>query len=427
MKHAAVILILLAGASLAAAQPAPPAAAPPTLAELSTKAREARLKGDVPTWLEFATRTLALTPDHPDILISAARANAAAGRKEKALDLLAEAVRRGAGLDPARLAEFKPLVGDARFEAVAADARRNLTPVAKAVEFADLGERESEGIAFDPVSKRFFAGTQTGELVGIAMDGKVSTFASGGGLRQMLGLKVDAARRLLWVVNGRYPDVTYTDANRPPDAGTGGVRAYRLDSGALVTAVEVDARPALVHGFNDMALAADGTVYVTDTNTNALYKLAPGGKALELVLRDSRMTYPNGIVLSADGRTLYVAHAEGISAIDPATAERRLLTVPADGSVTSIDGLLLKDGVLYGVQPSPYLNRIVAARLAPGGRAIAKVWAVNARTPPEYGMSTAAIAGDDLYMIGGNPQPDPYGGANPAKPVRKIWRVPLRG
>ena len=420
MRVPVLILIAMLCSVAAEAQPAE------TLAEVATRAREARLKGDVPNWMSFGAQTLALTPDHPDILISVARANAAAGNRAEALDLLGQAARRGAGVDAIRLPEFKALAGDARFETVAAEIKRNLVPLAKASAFADLGERESEGIAYDPVSKRFFAGTQQGELVAIGMDGKVSTFASGGGLRQVLGLKVDAERRLLWLANGRYPDITYTDENRPADAGTGGVRAYDLDTGKLVTAVEVDERPALVHGFNDLALAADGTVYVTDTNTNAVYRLAPGGKTLELLLRDTRMTFPNGIAIAPDQRTLYVAHVEGISALDRATGSRTLLSVPADGSVNSIDGLLLKDGIFYGVQNSPYMHRIVGAAIAPDGRSIAKVWTVNSRDPAEYSQTTAAIAGDDLYMIGGNPMADVYGGQNPAKPVRKIWRVPLK-
>ena len=420
------LIVSLCCASALMAQPAEaPPPAPETLVELAAKAREARLKGDVPNWLSLGARTLELTPDHPDILISVARASAAAGNKAQALDYLMQASRRGAGVDAVRLAEFKPLAGDPAFEAVASAIKGNLAPVANAATFAEFPDRQSEGIAFDPVSNRLFAGTEQGEILAISMDGKASSFASGGGLRQVLGLKVDSERRLLWLANGRYPDVTYTDENRPADAGTGGVRAYHLDTGALVTAVEVDERPALVHGFNDLALAADGTVHLTDTNTNAVYSLAPGAKTLQLLLRDNRMSFPNGIVISADQRTLYVAHVEGISAVDRATGARRLLPVPADGSVNSIDGLLLKDGVFYGVQNSPYMHRIVGAALSADGQSITKVWTVSSRTPAEYSQTTAAIAGDSLYMIGGTPMPDVYGGTNPAKPTQRIWRVSI--
>ena len=424
MAHDITIFVTaFSAASLATAQPAiVQSAASKTLLELSTKAGEARLKGDVPTWLSFATRTLALTPDHPDILLSVARANAAAGNKIPALEHLEQAVRRGLGIDPERLAEFEPLRGDPHFKEIAVQARRNLLPVARATTFADLSNRLSEGIAYDPVSQRFFTGTEQGELLAIDLDGRVSTFVSDGDLRQVLGVKVDAGRRLLWLAHGRYPQ---PGPDQPADVGTGGVRAYSLDTGALVTAAELDERPVL-HGFNDIALAADGTVYVTDTPRQAVYMLAPGAKRLELLLRDSGMTSPNGIVLSGDARTLYVAHVEGISSLDLATKSRRLLPVPADGSVNSIDGLLLHHEVFYGVQSSPYLNRVVAAVLSPDGAAFARVWTVSSRTPAEYRQTTAAIAGDDLYMIGGTPVPDLYGGTNTAKPVRKIWRVPLK-
>ena len=424
MLIALPILLSLPSALIAQTAAAPQTTTFDTLAELSTKAREARLKGDVPTWLNYATRTLALTPDHPDILISVARANAAAADRRRAIDHLSQAIRRGAGIDPKRFKEFGLLAGEPEFEAVAEAARRNLVPVAQAELFADIPDRQPEGIAYDPVSQRFFAGSEQGELFAIAMDGKVSKFASGGGLRQVLGLKVDAVRRLLWLANGRYPEPN-AGPNAPADMGTGGIRAYNLDTGALVTQAEVDERP-VVHGFNDVALAPDGTVYVTDTSTQAVYLLRPGSTQLELLLRDRRMSFPNGIVISGDGRTLYVAHTEGISAINPVTKSRRLLPVPEDGTVTSIDGLLLHNGNFYGVQNSPYMQRIVGAALSPDGQAIVRVWTVSSRTPAEYSQTTATIVGDQLYMIGGTPVPDVYGGTNPAKPTGKIWRVPLR-
>ena len=413
------LLALVCSSAIATAEPLDTAPTTETLAHLVEEARAARVKGDVPNWVRLGTKVLTLTPDHPDILISVARAHAAAGNKAESLAILGDAVRRGAGLDPARFAEFKSFAGDDQFTAIAAGAKQNLAPIAKATAFAKLPEGESEGIAFDPVSKRFFAGTGNGKLLAINQEGKVSTFASGGGLRQILGIKVDAARRLVWLVTGRYPE-----ADAPADGGTGGIRAYNLDSGAIVTTIEVDERPIL-HGFNDLALAEDGTVYVTDTNRNSVYKLAPGSKTLELLLQDSRMTFPNGIVLTPDQRTLYIAHVEGISAIDVGTGSRKLLNVPADASANSIDGLLLHKGQLYGVQNSPYLDRIVGIALSPDGTSVQRIWTVSSHTPMGLSHTTAAIAGDHLYMIGGTPQPDVYGGTNLAKPDSGIWRVPL--
>jgi hypothetical protein len=49
---------------------------------------------------------------------------------------------------------------------------------------------------------------------------------------------------------------------------------------------------------------------------------------------------------------------------------------------------------------------------------------VNARTPAQYSQTTAALAGDALYVIGGTPTPDLYGG-QAAEPRRQVWRIPL--
>jgi gluconolactonase len=73
---------------------------------------------------------------------------------------------------------------------------------------------------------------------------------------------------------------------------------------------------------NDLAIAADGSIYFTDppyglpqtfddpgreTAWNGVYRLGPDGR-LSLLVRDLRA--PNGIALSPEGRTLYVAQSD---------------------------------------------------------------------------------------------------------------------
>ena len=90
--------VLLAAAPDARRQT--PAPGPtPQLIDLSLQAREARLAGDHKLWLERGQRVLDLAPDHPDLLISVARALAANGRFDDAAIRLEDAVRRGGGFD----------------------------------------------------------------------------------------------------------------------------------------------------------------------------------------------------------------------------------------------------------------------------------------------------------------------------------------
>jgi DNA-binding beta-propeller fold protein YncE len=138
------------------------------------------------------------------------------------------------------------------------------------------------------------------------------------------------------------------------------------------------------------------------------------------------MTFANGIVLSPDGKRLYVAHVEGVSMIDTATRARKLLTLPANAAVHSLDGLAWYKGSLLGVQASPYFRRIVRIHLSDKGTAIDKVSVVNARTP-DYHQTTAAVAGDKLYVVGGEPLPNIYGGppATATEPKPQIIEIRL--
>ncbi|QAY79689.1 SMP-30/gluconolactonase/LRE family protein [Sphingosinicella sp. BN140058] len=73
---------------------------------------------------------------------------------------------------------------------------------------------------------------------------------------------------------------------------------------------------------NDLVRASDGSIYFTDPpygleginqspmkelGWNGVYRLKPDG-AVELVIKD--LTFPNGIILSPDQRTLYVANSD---------------------------------------------------------------------------------------------------------------------
>lgn len=406
-----------------AAQTSPPPPAAKTFWDYNLEIRAARLKGDHQTWAAAGAEVLKLAPDSPEVLISVSRANAGLGRTDEALKLLNEAVRRGAGFEPDRFPEYERIKQEERFQQIVKRAKTNMAPLPKAETFTLLPST-AEGIAYDPVSRRLFAGPE-GQIVQIDGAGKVSPFVSGNGLRQVLGIKVDPERRLLWAVSGRFPDVVPGPTPPPEDVGTGGLHVYHLDSAERIATYELDERPVL-HGLNDIALARDGTVYVTDSTQGAIYRLKAGATQLERWVQDSKLSLLNGLVLSPDDKRLYVAHVEGVSVIDTGSRERKLLAPPANVAVTNMDGLAWYNGSLLGVQNSPYFRRIVRIQLSDKGTAIDKVTIVNARTP-DYHQTTAAVAGDKLYVVGGSPLPNLYGGppATATEPKPQILEIRL--
>lgn len=313
---------LLALAFALSAQDAQPHKA---LIDWVRETRAARLRGDPRAWLEAGQHSLALAPDHPDLLIGVARAHAALGQAKQSLDLLRQAIDRGAGIDIPRVQEFQKLPPAPELDILVARARKNLQPVARAQLFAVIPDATaaSEGIAYDPVSKHLFVGTNHGEILEVDEAGSFRTLVPrGSGLLEVLGLKVDAQRRLIWAVSATFPDML----SAQPKAGSGvsGVYAYRLDGGKKAYGYSLDERPVL-HGFNDLALARNGDVYVTDT---------------------------------------------------------------AQAVVKSVSTL-------------------------------------NARCPAEYNQTTAVVAGDQLYVVGGSPALDSAAAPLAKEPRPQILRIPL--
>ena len=374
------------------------------LPDVAMLARQARLAGDNKGWLQHGERVLRLAPDHPDLLISFARALAANGRLDDAATPLENAVRRGAGFDLSTFPEFKSADDSARLRGVREAALKNMAPVSAPEVFVELKDPplRPEGITWDPVGRQLYIGSLVGEIWRVDLDGRLERFAGpGSGLREVLGLKVDAERRLLWAVTGVFPDLFATGEPKK-DAGTTGLHAYRLDTGQRVRECNLDERPTL-HGFNDMALARNGVVYVSDSTVHAIYKLPENGCNFERLMHDTAMSFPNGIALAPDESRLYVAHVEGISAVDLRTGKRTQLAVPPNGAVNSIDGLAWDGGDLLGIQPTPYLARVARIRLAPDGLSIVEVGTLSSRPPPGLNPSTGVVVNEDFYMVAGVP------------------------
>jgi sugar lactone lactonase YvrE len=389
------------------------------------KTRDARIAGDTEAWFANGLKTLTFAPEHADLMISTARAAAATGRYDEAARLFAAAARRGAGFEMRQFSELKsmPIVGD--LIAIEHAARINLSPVAAGTEWASLPAEQCEGIAHDRASNRLFVGSSNGQIFAVDPSRTVSTFASG--LQQVLGIKVDAQRRRLWAIDGQFPNLLPPPGGAAPasDVGFSGVNLFDVDSGRQLGRWELDERPKL-HGLNDLAIATNGTIFLTDSPTGAIYRLATPQAQLEQFYQSDQLSFLNGLVITADDRFLYLAHTEGLTRLDLRRRTAQRVSVPDNVCVNGIDGLALAGRRLFGVQGSPYFARLLAMTLDSSGTRIVATQTLNARTPAEYQQTTCAIGRDAIFVVGGSPAVSPYGQTPAtAKPRPHILRVPF--
>lgn len=268
----------------------------------------------------------------------------------------------------------------------------------------ELPERDllPESIAHDPADGSFYVGSMhKRKIVRIDAQGRVGDFVApaGDGLWTVLGMKIDPRRRELWVAtcnlgSGQRPPMIDPE---PDTAGRAAVHRYDLRTATLIRRYEpVDAPKILC--FNDLALAADGTVYLSSGPTG-VWRIAEGTTSVEAFTpADGR--FGNGIALSPDGHTLYLAvHDHGIVAIDIATRAGVPIPAPTEPHVKGIDGLYVHRGTLVGIQNGTKVHRIVRATLSGDGTAIERVDVLEEAHPRFDVPTTGVLVGDDLYYV----------------------------
>ena len=256
-----------------------------------------------------------------------------------------------------------------------------------------------ENIARDPSTSGFFIGDVFGRRILYRADeGGLREFAGQSVLRgSVLGMKPDSARHLLWV-NVYANSARMSDAERLSTPRSA-LLAFDLTNGELKHRY-LPADSLEPHLFNDLVLTPNGEVLLTDSEAGKIYRVATVADSLRVWIEPrSAFTYPNGITLESSGRTLYVAHLEGISAIDIETRAIQRLQPPRDHTLGGFDGLYSIGSQLVGIENAGKVgNRVLAFKVTPAGQVI-DVRELERGHPAYHIPTTGAVVGRTLYYI----------------------------
>ena len=419
------VLVALAWAAAATAAPDP-----------FTRARDAAREYQSGNYAAAEAQYRAFAQEYPFApggAVGLGRSLARLGRTAEALEWLGKAATQGVGTDPAALASAFGSASDApEVRALLSRFRGNLTPVVRSTLAFRLAEKDlmPESVAYDPTDDTYYVGSLYRRKIVAVRNGVARDFvaAKRDGLTSVLGMKIDPARRELWAntCNGTSPLMLDPE---PRTQGRTGIFRYELGTGRLLAKHEAGG-PKEPLCFNDVVVTADGDAYVTAGDkgvfrvTRATRKLEPFEPAPGYVL--------NGIALSADGRTLYLADAlQGVILLDIATRALRPLPTPAGATLAGIDGLYVVGRSLVGVQngfgAGP--QRVVQAFLADGEPRVTCVDVLE-RQHPDYDVpTTGVVVGDALVYVAGSQlnRQDEKGRPLPLDQLREsaILRLPL--
>lgn len=280
--------------------------------------------------------------------------------------------------------------------ACAAEAPEDAQAVTRAFEIAEP-LLIAEGIGHDEATGDFYvSSTYQRRIVRVTPDGVAHDFTPRGDATLFggLGMQVDPVRRRLWVAHSSAGAAMPIENDT--SEGRSGLAVYDLGNGQLIANLSVaDDAP---HFLNDLALAADGSVYVTDTLSANIYRAGADAAALEVFATLPEGASGNGISFSEDARTLYVADARnGIYAVDLATREAHPLIqlAPEVGA----DGLYVRDGALIAIEPYRDDCQVCRYTLSEDGTALTAREPIIGAHADLLQPTTGVIVGDAIYLV----------------------------
>lgn len=250
-----------------------------------------------------------------------------------------------------------------------------------------------EGVEYDQTNGRFLVGSlREGSVYQLERDGRLTPVVEDPSLVSSVGIEVDEARGRLLVAN--------SDSSIFASGGTGQAKlgVFDLSSGQRIAMVDLaatieDRTEETVFFANDVTVDDQGTIYVSDTRTGAIYRVDEAYEASVLHrFEPSEAFSPNGLVYHPSGYLL-VAGGESLYKVpldDPAAASQVSLPEPVPGA----DGMVWSsDGRLAIVANSA--DRVVVLESSDQWNSAELVGVA----PYEVMATTVAVLGDDLYVV----------------------------
>lgn len=364
---------------------------------LAVKAYQAK---DYAAFLENMKQAAQLRPNHPRLMYNLSAAYALNNRKDEAIEWLARVARMGLVYAAERDEDFASLKDSREFAEVVALFQKNRAPVGVAAQAFTVHEKGlvPESVAYDPVTKTFYlSSVYRRKILRVNPKGETTEFATEReGLWSVMGMKVDAARRTLWVCTAAQPQMTNYDAR---ERGRSGLFKFDLTTGKLAGKYMLPA-DSKQHWLGDLAVNSRGDVYTTDSVTPALYVLRHDAPRLEAVLEGEPFVSPQGLDFTTDEKQLFVAdYAKGVFRINLSTKSYTQIANAPDSTMLGIDGLYFRRGRLIAVQNGVNPPRVVRLNLSKDLSRVERFETVAANLPVFDEPTLGVLNGHDFYFI----------------------------
>ncbi len=201
-----------------------------------------------------------------------------------------------------------------------------------------------EGIDYNPVTDNFIVGSfREGAVYEVELDGTYRQLISDQRLNSVLGVRVDAKRNKVFVVNSDIGASIRAYYKGPKKLASVGI--YELSSGKVIDFIDLGKLlPNRSHLANGITLDTEGNAYITDSFSPVIYKIDIDGEA-SVFLESERFLGDginlNGIVFHPDGYLIAVKKGEGVLFKIPLDNPGNFSEIKSSVKFVGGDGLIL--------------------------------------------------------------------------------------
>jgi len=250
-----------------------------------------------------------------------------------------------------------------------------------------------EGVAFDEKTQTIYIGsTYKRKIISIDKNGKVADFIGEGqdDIKSVIGIEVDEKTNSLWAISCEAAEVLPLK-NQGSKQWTSSVFQFRLADGKLFGTYPLDKDSVFL---NDLTVADNGKVYVTESMNAIVYVINPGSDRMQELVNLKQFQFLNGICFADLPGYLFVASTQGIVRIDLATRQFSLLPEASSLKAADIDGLAFYDNYFIAHQSTA----VTRFYLSPKRDSIVKADTLN--SGKEFDASTTGeVSAGNYYFI----------------------------
>ena len=280
----------------------------------------------------------------------------------------------------------------------------------------------TEGIDYDPDHDRFYLGSiHKRKIIRVTPLGVATDFCEEGfeGMTSIFGLKVDGKRNVLWACSSPMQEMKNYDS-----IARSAVFKFDLTTGRMLEKIQ---RPSWEKDgvFGDLVINTHGEVFVSDSQTNTIFKVNENTHQLEPYFTSPDFWNIQGLSFSGHDQYLFIAdYIKGIFRLDTKTRELIEIKCELEVSLKGIDGLSYYDNSLIAIQNGVTPARVVRYFLTSTQNQITRTETIDRKHPAFNEPTMGVLVKNNFYYIG-NSQWGGYTANHSIKPDDQLQDIAI--